>query len=203
MADRVWEFGPLPHRDRAEGITESSASASIRAERARTYAQRMMVEPPYDGYAAAIVEIMSGRRRIVLTPVKTPDANADAHRRLRVFLGGSSLPAWVITAHNPHPQFLSAGENDRRNRSLAGRLAAGGIVHLPAVGRSVDGQDREEGFALFGCSRQDALDLAGAFGQIAIFGIETHIECIAVADGRSMTRRAYEVSGDVGRAQAD
>jgi hypothetical protein len=160
----------------------------------------MSIGPPYDGYAAAIVEIAHAQRWLTITPMATGTMGPDAHRRLQALLGGIALPAWVITAHNPYPESLAAEENDRRDASLAESLAGLGIVSRPAVTRSADGREREEGYALFGCSRSTALELADAFGQLAIFEIRTHLDCIAVADGRLVTRRGYRVSDGDGSA---
>ena len=80
-------------------------------------------------------------------------------------------PVFVVTAWNPRSRRLSRTENDTLDRRLQELLESRGIVHWRS--RSCDQLSEwcEDGYALFGLSADDALDLARTFHQYAIFQV--------------------------------
>jgi len=78
---------------------------------------------------------------------------------------------WVVTAWNPFSEELTLVENACRHAELLARLEADGLVWLPAVGSSPDGQWAEESVAIPGIDREAARALGRAFDQHAVFEV--------------------------------
>ena len=78
---------------------------------------------------------------------------------------------WVVTAWNPFSEELAPDENARRHAELLARLEADGLVWLPAVGSSPDGQWAEESMAVVGIDRETARALGRDFDQHAVFEV--------------------------------
>ncbi len=85
--------------------------------------------------------------------------------------GLASQVAWVVTAHNPGAVRRGDEDNAAQNALLRAELDRRGIRYCPAVGRNVENTWREDSFALFGCGREVALEVARAFDQDAIFEV--------------------------------
>jgi Protein of unknown function (DUF3293) len=81
----------------------------------------------------------------------------------------------LVTAHNPMSEYLPAEANDARHRELAVVVADAGWTAVPCTGQSTrdgvtpDGEWREEGLAIRGLSRAEAVELGRRFGQRSIF----------------------------------
>lgn len=143
---------------------------------------------PWREYAAAFVEVQLDGRIFTLEPTQVATCSP-----LPV------QPVWIVTAWNPHPNFFSREENDRRARSLEEALDAAGLIHHPAVGRSRDWSAFEHSRAVIGTDRATVLDLAARFDQLAVFEITDRITCVA-ADGEVMTSMPYFLTERVGDA---
>jgi len=148
---------------------------------------------PWPLYASAVIELILAEDHLVLTPVPSP---ADAHggeafAELAAVLGEG--PVWVLTAGDPYPVELSDEENQARGTALRERLDALGLVHAPALGRSVDGSTAEESVAVGGVGRATILRVAAAFDQLAVYAIDRSITCIDVASASDVTVRAYRL----------
>jgi hypothetical protein len=81
---------------------------------------------------------------------------------------GLTGPFAVITAYNPVGHPVEDDANQRRDRALAERLAALGVVVIPVDGRSPDGRHVEPGYGV-PLPPHEACGLAREFGQTAIF----------------------------------
>jgi hypothetical protein len=81
---------------------------------------------------------------------------------------GLAPPFAVVTASNPRGQLANDAENARRNGELRRALEELGVRAWPADGVSIDGEHREEGFAVM-IDREAARELAIRFGQSAIY----------------------------------
>lgn len=147
---------------------------------------------PWDRYARAVVEIHLGDATLVLTPLDG-SAPAPAAVAAAAPVGGVLAgPVTIVTACDPYPRTLTAGENATRTAQLVEALDAAGAPHLPALGRSPDHRESEVSRALLGADRATGLAVAAAFAQLAVFEIDgASIACVAVADGAVMTRRRY------------
>ena len=95
-------------------------------------------------YAAAVVELIDG--------APPPDE-----------------PMWIVTACNPGGTRRAEADNDDASIAMARFIMRSRIRSRPAVGRNPEGTWREPSFALLGCGRDVALELAERFGQDAIF----------------------------------
>ena len=97
----------------------------------------------------------------------------------------------VITAWNPHARRLPPSENAERNEALRKALAELGANAGNITGSSPDGTWQEPGFAVVGLTREEALDIARAYDQIAIFEVEESvIRVIRVEDGAALSVRS-------------
>jgi hypothetical protein len=98
-------------------------------------------------------------------------------------------PTHVVTAWNPgeeRPHEQNVRADERLERELDGR----GLTHCRAIGSSPDGSWSEEGFAIVGMSRDQALALARAYGQMAIYEVTgTRNVIVACDDGREIPLR--------------
>lgn len=89
------------------------------------------------------------------------------------FAGGfRDRTVWIVTAHNPGGTRLRDADNASRNEELRAELIRRSIAHCDAVGRDVADTWREASFALAGCGRAVALELARRWEQDAIFEVE-------------------------------
>ncbi len=104
-------------------------------------AHQRAVRPTYD---AAVVELVDG--------APPPDE-----------------PMWIVTACNPGGARRAEADNDDASIAMARLITRRRIRSRPAVGRNPEGTWREPSFALMGCGRDVALELAARFGQDAIF----------------------------------
>lgn len=77
----------------------------------------------------------------------------------------------VITAWNPGFT-ATAAENEAANIRLLAELDDRGIVHCPATGADPDGSWSEDGFAVTGLTRAEAIELGQRHGQLAIYEID-------------------------------
>lgn len=77
----------------------------------------------------------------------------------------------VVTAHNPAPLVLPPEENAQRNEQLLADIKAHAYTWRPASGISPDPAEpwEEHSFALLDVDRADAVDLARAYDQAAVF----------------------------------
>jgi hypothetical protein len=161
---------------------------------------------PWPEYASAVVEIVMDGRHFVLTPLarETPEPRTRAGdgpvvsdaRGAPIEPPPSTLrrpPVMVLTAGDPYPAELSQAENAARMELLCAALDATGIEHDPALGRSKDGSTSEISRALRGVDRAEALDIAGRFGQLAVYEIDDRIRCVDVATGKVVTVRDYDL----------
>jgi Protein of unknown function (DUF3293) len=73
-----------------------------------------------------------------------------------------------ITAHNPRSEPQPDAVNNAANEAMHRVLDERGLVTLPHIGRSSDGDWIEHGFFVFDLAPSDALTLAAEFGQFAI-----------------------------------
>jgi Protein of unknown function (DUF3293) len=95
------------------------------------------------------------------------------YREARFMADRGSLPQdfHIVTAFNPNGDLLSAEENARLSDSLRRVLESRKMTFFPITGGSPDGVHREEGFAIVGISRGEALALGREFRQNAIFEV--------------------------------
>ena len=81
----------------------------------------------------------------------------------------------LVTAHNPMSEYLPAAENDERHRELRAVVAEAGWSAVACTGHSTgdgvtpDGEWHEEGLAIRGITRAEAVELGRRFGQRSIF----------------------------------
>lgn len=79
---------------------------------------------------------------------------------------------WVVTACNPGARVLPDAENAVRLEQLERRALLAGATTSGALGRNKEGTWSERSFALARSSRLQAVALARAFGQDAIFEVQ-------------------------------
>lgn len=98
-------------------------------------------------------------------------------------------PFAILTAWNPNNQPLSLEENTQRNEQLFETLLERGYGFDEALGY-LD-EHSEESYCIYGIKFEEAIELARAFEQYAIFYRSTtrvgYYEC---ADGKAITERA-------------
>lgn len=110
-----------------------------------------------------------------LTPVDGTVEGDDDGGACDGFLPGATGPIHILTAQNPMGLAASDAENEAANAELAELLAADDRLRVwPATGYGggpIDEADtwQEQGFAVEGLSRTEAVDLARRFSQRAIF----------------------------------
>jgi hypothetical protein len=90
--------------------------------------------------------------------------------RLDAVLDEHGAREWVfVTAWNPGAQRRSAEENARDQGVLLAMLSARGYASLPGSGIPAEpGWEAEESVLVLGMTRNDGIDLARQFGQVAI-----------------------------------
>jgi hypothetical protein len=118
---------------------------------------RVAEDVMWDGFAQAIVEVGLTDGPAVLRPA--------APGRVGVF--PFDRPMHILTAYNPAGRVTDAADNAARHEALGDALA--GLQIVPTVGSAPDGTLREPGYGLLGADLGQALDLARAFGQRAIY----------------------------------
>jgi hypothetical protein len=117
---------------------------------------------PISSYLATDYVVLDGGREIV---VRIGQANS----QLDVLLDAYGARHGVfITAHNPRSEPQPDSVNRAANDALRGVLAERGLVALPHIGRSPDGDWIEHGFFVLDLPTVDALAIAAQFDQFAI-----------------------------------
>lgn len=81
-------------------------------------------------------------------------------------------PLFVITGCNPGSRELTKDENRRRTEELADELRRCGFEHWECRGVASDGRWAEDGFAVAGIERDQAIELGARFGQFAVFEVD-------------------------------
>lgn len=103
----------------------------------------------------------------------------------------------VLTAVQPDADPMSA-ESRARLQVLDAELHTRGILSLPAIGSSIDGDHREESRAVFGLDDVEARELGLRFGQVAIFSWRGPTwSLLACATLRQEHRRWRWVAADI------
>ena len=109
----------------------------------------------------------------------------------------------LITAWNPMSQQLSLEENCERMDQLATALDELAALWFPAVGTSPDGTWSENTFAIYGISRDVAIELGARFEQHAIFEATDEELIVLGCDETWEVSRELEVAEVVAEASAD
>jgi hypothetical protein len=112
-------------------------------------------------------------------------------------------PLHLITAWNPMSQQLGRDENFERMDLLTTALDELAALWFPAVGRSPDGSWSEDTFAIYGISRDEAIELGARFEQHAIFEATDEELIVLGCDETWEARRNLEVAEVVVEASAD
>jgi hypothetical protein len=103
-------------------------------------------------------------------------------------------PLHLITAWNPMSQQLSRDENFERMDLLTTALDELAALWFPAVGISPDGTWSEDTFAIYGISRDEAIELGARFEQHAIFEATDEVLIVLGCDETWESSRALEVA---------
>ncbi len=82
--------------------------------------------------------------------------------------GGLAGAFAVITAADPRGQVMTSDANRWYHEELRSLLADRGLAVVPAAGVSLDGEHREDGFAV-SIDQAGAVEIARRFGQSALF----------------------------------
>lgn len=123
----------------------------------------------WDAYASTQIV-----RRTVVEEAWTGDSAVDLP-------GNDSMV--VLTAANPHEEFLGQKENDERNRELEIFLKQRGYSPISVEGRSPCGRWTEDSFAIPGMTRAEAAEICRLFRQRAFFEIISGELHVISADG--------------------
>lgn len=118
-------------------------------------------EDRFAGYREARLWVRDDRGR-VLMEVRPDDSGATTGRF------PFDVGAHVLTAVNPGAERPSPRENERRQRALVARLPAG-TSRWEAEAGAADGSHRERSVLVTGLSDDEAVAIAGRWGQDAIF----------------------------------
>ena len=101
------------------------------------------------------------------------------------------VPFAILTAWNPNNQPLSLEENTARNEALFEKLLEYGHPFDEALGYLDD--HSEESYCIYGIGFEEAIELAKAFEQYAIFySSTTHVGYYECETGVAITDRALE-----------
>lgn len=84
------------------------------------------------------------------------------------------LGAILITAWNPHSQWLDHRVNQRANDKLLADLLQRGMTVLPAFGESPDGHWREDSFLAYPVNRETSHTLGRLYRQNAVVFISSN-----------------------------
>lgn len=98
-------------------------------------------------------------------------------------------PIHIITASNPLDQILSSHENKSRNDLLLKDIQNHTADIKPVIVTSPNNDWRDESFAIYGLSREQACDLAHSYDQRAIFEL-TQYQLIVVAVNAYQVKRS-------------
>lgn len=137
----------------------------------------------WQAYLSARFEVdVGGGSHVVLT-VGQPASGLDSHWQ-------DNIEAFIVTAHNPYSQLLSAAENQRRGNALLEQVRAEPYSFLPtaAVDAANDTAKKwpdESGVLIFGATIPAAIQLAAEFQQYAIVRVPRvgNVECLPVNVG--------------------
>jgi hypothetical protein len=108
--------------------------------------------------------------------------------------GDHGATVHVITAWNPASSVVDPGDNRIADDELRGLLVEAAVVHERCTGSNPDGSWREEGWAVVGLSRAEAIELGRRFGQDAIYEVTSDLLHIVWCD----TGQAVPVASDAG-----
>ena len=116
----------------------------------------------WEAYQRTRVEIDLLDGSLMIGPSDDAPAQARAH-----------LPLYVVTAWTPNGERSDAAANAARHKELVDRVVERGLEHWPARGHSADdpSHEAEEGLAIAGLQRPQAIAWGAGFDQLAIFEI--------------------------------
>jgi hypothetical protein len=117
---------------------------------------------PIASYLATDYVVLDGAREIV---VRIGESNAELDALLVAHGANHGI---FITAHNPRSEPQEDAINNAANKMMRAILFERGLVALPHIGRSPDGDWIEHGFFVLDLAPYDALTLAAEFEQFAI-----------------------------------
>jgi hypothetical protein len=101
----------------------------------------------------------------------------------------------VLTAANPDSNIRSIAENAAANARLLDVLRDRGFAPVAVVGSSADGGWRESSWAVGGGDRSALCEIGDAFGQAAIFELDSaELRVLRCPDGAVMRRRSRDVA---------
>ena len=101
-------------------------------------------------------------------------------------------PMHVISAENPYEYPCTREENERRTEALKRYLQAYQYRFVEVTACSSQGTWREQGFGIYGLSRDQARSISHTFQQRAFFELEdTHIQ-VFYANGSLAARTAHQ-----------
>jgi Protein of unknown function (DUF3293) len=117
---------------------------------------------PIASYLATDYVVIDGGKEIT---VRIGESSRDLDALLEAH---SARHGVFITAHNPRSEPQPDSVNQIANDAIRRIFAERGLVTLPHIGRSPDGDWIEHGFFVLELARSDALSLAAEFEQFAI-----------------------------------
>jgi hypothetical protein len=117
---------------------------------------------PIESYLATEYVVLTDGRELLVCIGET-NAELDA-----LLAANGAAYGVFITAHNPRSEPQPDDINDAANEQMRAILTARGLIALPHIGRSPDGNWSEHGFFVLDLDPTDALTLATEFGQFAI-----------------------------------
>jgi hypothetical protein len=117
---------------------------------------------PIESYLATDYVVLDAGREIVVRIGQTSP-------ELDVLLVAYSADHGIfITAYNPRSEPQTDATNNAANDEMLALLTERGLISLPHIGRSPDGDWIEHGFFVLDLAPSDALTLAAEFEQFAI-----------------------------------
>lgn len=111
----------------------------------------------WDRFAEAIVQVGLATGPAVLRPAALGEVGAFPFDQ----------PVHILTAYNPSGRLIDESDNEALHEALGAALT--GYRSISTVGSAPDGTFREPGYGILGAGLDDAVDLARAFGQRAIY----------------------------------
>ena len=122
----------------------------------------MNVDDLWISYAKTIVHVMPpGEPVLRISPAPRGEVGEWPHT--------FKAPMYVITAWNPASERLVESANRERQEALDAELRQLTLELWPAVGLDPDSSYREEGVAVSGLTKEQAITLGARHGQNAIF----------------------------------
>lgn len=103
-------------------------------------------------------------------------------------------PVHIITAYNPAGVRMAEDDNARRHRALGAALA--GHETVPTVGSARDGSMAEPGYAVFGLTLGEAVQVGDRFGQRAIYRWTADALSVIGIDEPIETRLGWRLTDD-------